>query len=33
VSADDMKALTACCGATVTEIWEEADRWFVALRR
>ncbi|MEW2353289.1 methyltransferase domain-containing protein [Spirillospora sp. NPDC029432] len=31
VSADDMADLAARCGAAVTEIWEEADRWFVAL--
>jgi SAM-dependent methyltransferase len=33
VSADAMAALAAGCGAIVTETWEEADRWFVALRR
>ncbi|TYB41350.1 methyltransferase domain-containing protein [Actinomadura chibensis] len=33
VSADAAAALAAGCAASVTEVWEEADRWFVALRR
>ncbi|MGI5201185.1 class I SAM-dependent methyltransferase [Spirillospora sp. CA-108201] len=32
VSADAVAALAAACAATVTESWEDADRWFVALR-
>ncbi|WP_433461314.1 class I SAM-dependent methyltransferase [Spirillospora sp. CA-128828] len=32
VSADAVAGLAAECAATVTEFWEEADRWFVALR-
>ncbi|MBD2894261.1 hypothetical protein amrb99_31850 [Actinomadura sp. RB99] len=32
VSADGAGALAAACGAAVTERWEEAGRWFVALR-
>ncbi|MES9543556.1 MULTISPECIES: methyltransferase domain-containing protein [unclassified Actinomadura] len=32
VSADAVTGLAAACAATVTEFWEEADRWFVALR-
>ncbi|MEU8804604.1 class I SAM-dependent methyltransferase [Spirillospora sp. NPDC048819] len=32
VSADAAAGLAAACAATVTELWEEADRWFVALR-
>jgi len=32
VSADAAAALAAGCAATVTEMWEEAGRWFVALR-
>lgn len=32
VSADAAGALAAACAATVTELWEEAGRWFVALR-
>lgn len=31
VSADAAAALAAACAATVTELWEEAGRWFVAL--
>ncbi|URN04059.1 class I SAM-dependent methyltransferase [Actinomadura madurae] len=32
VSADAAAGLAAMCAATVTEFWEEAGRWFVALR-
>ncbi|HEU5027750.1 MAG TPA: class I SAM-dependent methyltransferase [Spirillospora sp.] len=32
VSADGAGALAAACAAEVTEQWEEAGRWFVALR-
>ncbi|MFD0534140.1 SAM-dependent methyltransferase [Actinomadura luteofluorescens] len=32
VSADAVAALAAACAATVTESWEDADRWFVTLR-
>ncbi|MEU9845042.1 class I SAM-dependent methyltransferase [Actinomadura sp. NPDC048032] len=32
VSADAVAGLAALCAATVTESWQEADRWFVALR-
>lgn len=32
VSADAVAGLAAACAATVTELWEEAGRWFVALR-
>ncbi|WP_205718499.1 methyltransferase domain-containing protein [Actinomadura sp. WMMA1423] len=32
VSADAVTGLAAGCAATVAEFWEEADRWFVALR-
>ncbi|MEU9874474.1 class I SAM-dependent methyltransferase [Actinomadura sp. NPDC048021] len=32
VSADAVTGLAALCAATVTESWQEADRWFVALR-
>ncbi|WUI03243.1 SAM-dependent methyltransferase [Spirillospora sp. NBC_00431] len=32
VPADAASALAAACAATVTEVWEEAGRWFVALR-
>ncbi|MFI0374004.1 SAM-dependent methyltransferase [Actinomadura sp. 1N219] len=32
VPADAAAALAAACAATVTEMWEEAGRWFVALR-
>ncbi|GAA4320948.1 SAM-dependent methyltransferase [Actinomadura luteofluorescens] len=32
VSTDGADALAASCDAAVTERWEEADRWFVALR-
>ncbi|NDU75359.1 methyltransferase domain-containing protein [Actinomadura sp. DSM 109109] len=33
VSADAAADLAAACTATVTELWEDAGRWFVALRR
>jgi SAM-dependent methyltransferase len=33
VSADDIAALAVECGLAVTEVWEEAGRWFVALSR
>ncbi|GLZ09518.1 methyltransferase type 12 [Actinomadura sp. NBRC 104412] len=33
VSADDIAGLAGECGAAVTEVWEEAGRWFVALNR
>ena len=32
VSADAAGDLAAASAATVTELWEEAGRWFVALR-
>ncbi|GGQ14318.1 SAM-dependent methyltransferase [Actinomadura coerulea] len=32
VSADAVAGLAARCAATVTETWEDADRWFVTLR-
>ncbi|MEU9016923.1 class I SAM-dependent methyltransferase [Actinomadura sp. NPDC048394] len=32
VSADGAGALAAACAAEITERWEEAGRWFVALR-
>lgn len=32
VSADAAAALAAACAATVTELWREADRWFIAVR-
>ncbi|MFI0487400.1 class I SAM-dependent methyltransferase [Actinomadura sp. 9N215] len=32
VPADAAAALAAACAATVTDVWEDAGRWFVALR-
>lgn len=32
VSADAAAALAAACAATVTELWREEDRWFIAVR-
>jgi SAM-dependent methyltransferase len=33
VSADDVAGLAASRGALVTEVWEEAGRWFASLGR
>ena len=33
VSADDVATLAAARGARVTEVWEEAGRWFASLSR
>ncbi|RFS83868.1 methyltransferase domain-containing protein [Actinomadura spongiicola] len=33
VAADAAAGLAAACAATVTDTWEEAGRWFVALHR